>query len=152
MAKRAQNPINGHPKTRNEKTWIASKNLLIPFVSGSEEACAFSCRLPVLAQNIFWAQSSQNQEKQQKLWFQRKLPKTKNDTFLGVVFCGMGEKLFLLTVFLESCVLLKALFLQCFHQITAVAATKMYVDKKQKISENSGLFLNMAKRCFCLRF
>ena len=67
------------------------------------------------AHYLFWPKilldpNRQNHEKLSKLWFQWKLPKTKNDTFfLKKVFFDMGEKVgFTICVF-ESCVLLKSL-------------------------------------------
>ena len=76
-----------------------------------------------------------------KLRFQRKLPKWH---FFGEKG-GLGWKMFLLTVFLKSCVSENAILL-CFQQNTAVAI-KMYAEK-QIIYENGGLFLSMAKWWF----
>ena len=58
----------------------------------------------------------------------------------------MGEKWVLLAVFLKKLCSSETLFLYSFQQNTAVAK-KLYVEK-QKFMKNSGLFLNMAKRCF----
>ena len=39
-----------------------------------------------------------------------------------------------------------------FQQNTAVAMQKLYVEKNRKFMKNSGLFLDMAKRCFLFVF
>ena len=110
------------------------------------EQPAFSCILSVLAKKCSGPKQPKP-GKPIKKWFQHKLPKTKNDTFfVKKVFFGMVEKVGLLIVFLESCVLLKTLFV-VFSANTAIAEKRCMLEK-QKFMKNSGLFLNMA-RCFC---
>ena len=46
-----------------------------------------------------------------KLWFHRKLPRPEMTLFFEKGLFGMGEKWFVLPVFLKSCVLLKTQFL-----------------------------------------
>ena len=84
--KRPQNPIKivflkvVIQKSEKSKKRIFSKNCLTLFLSGREQKRAFSCTLSVLAQNVFGTKTVKTRENHKK-WFQRKLPKTKNDIF-----------------------------------------------------------------------
>ena len=63
-------------------------------MSGREKNAHFRAHY-LLWPKFFWSQNSVNQEALSKSWFQRKLPKTKNDTFLFkkvFFFFDMGEK------------------------------------------------------------
>ena len=65
----------------------------------------------------------------------------------------MGEKVVvtvLLTVFFNSCVLLKAQFLLCFSAKHSNCSKKGVCLKNRNLMKNRGLLLNMAKRCSCL--
>ena len=111
------------------------------------EKRAFSCTLSVLAK-IFLDQNSAKQETLLKLGFQRKLQKSKNDTFFWKrVFLTWLKKWVLLIVFLKSCVSWKHYFYSVFSKTQFLQKQKLYVEKTE-IYENSGLFFNMAKWCF----
>ena len=118
-------------------------------MSGWDKKCAISCTLSVL-DKFFWGQNSENQEALYKSWFQRKLPKTKMTPFLlKKVFWGWAKRCFFTNcVFEKLCSLENTISYS--QQNTAVAVKNMHVEKKQKFMKNCGLFLNMAKRCFCL--
>ena len=80
-------------------------------------------------------------------------------TFSTLHGSGLGERVgewVLLTVFLESCVLLKTSFLSCSQQNTAILRNCSKNDgmlkKTQKVYEHSGLLSNMTKRCFFVRW
>ena len=105
----------GHPKMRKRKKRIFSKNCLALFVSGREKIRAFSCTLSVLAKMFFWTKTMKTRKIYKNSGFSEACPKPKM-TFLfgkGVVLIWV-KKWVLLTVFLKSCVLLKAIFLSCF--------------------------------------
>ena len=65
----------------------------------------------VLAKKCFWSKTVKARTNYKK-WFQRKLPQTKNDTFLLKNAClAWVKKWVLLAVLLKTCVLLKTVFL-----------------------------------------
>ena len=131
------------------KNWIFSKNCLTRFVSGREKKRAFPCTLSVLAK-MFLTKTVQSRKHYKNRGFSGKCKKkTKMTPFFGKrCFLTWLKTWVLLTVVLKSCVFLKTQFLECFQQNTAFQKQKLYVEKNQKIYENSGLFLNMAKWCF----
>ena len=115
------------------KTCILSKNCLTLFVSGREKNAHFR------AHYLFWPKcfgpKQSKPGKTVKKWFQRKLPKTKNDTFFEKgVFLTWVKNWVLLTVFLKSCVLLKTTMFIVLSAKHRSCNKKLYVEK-QKIYE-----------------
>ena len=116
--KRAKNPIKrvflrwSSKNVKNQKKWIFSKNWLTLFVSGMEKKRAFSCTLSVLAK-IFFGPKQCKAGNTIKIGVSAEIAKkAKMTPFFGKrCFLTWLKKWVLLTVFLKSCVFLKALFL-----------------------------------------
>ena len=65
---------------------------------------------------------------------------------------GMGQKVvFTNCIFEKLCSLENTIFI-VFSAKHSSCSKNVYVDKKIKFMKNSGLFLNMAKRCFLFVF
>ena len=132
-----------HPKMDESEKIIFSKNCLTLFVSGREKNAHFR------AHYLFWPFGAQNsvgstikivvseEIAQNQKWYR----------FLKKVFFDMGEKVFFLTVFWKLCSSENTIFIVLSEKHSS-CNKKLYVEKKHKTMKNSGLFLNMAKRCF----
>ena len=84
-----------------------------------------------------------------KIVVSAEIGQTKNDTFFWkkVFFLTWVKKWVLLIVFLKSCAFPKTLFYSVFSK-THFFKNKNCMMKNRKFMITSGLFLNMAKRCF----
>ena len=115
-------------------------------MSGNEKNRIFM-RTICFNQKLFWPKQPKRGNTT-KIVVSVKLPKTKMTPSFEKGSVGWVKKWVLLTVFLDNCGLLKTLFLLCFQQCTAIAAKRCML-KNKKCMQHRGLFVNMAKRCFC---
>ena len=127
------------------------KNCLTLFVSGREKNAHFRAHY-VFWPKIFLRPKHWKLGKTIKTVVSAKLPKTKNDTlFEKVFFFDMGEKWgFTNCVFEKLCSSESTSFIVFSAKHSSCNKTVGW--NKQKIMNNCGLFLSMAKRCFFVFF
>ena len=110
---------------------------------------AFSCTASVLGKHLLGATKAHTQEHYLNCGFSGICLKPKMTPFFEKGVFGDGWNSAFYYVWFWKAVL-------CWkHNLfvdAAFAANKVYVEKNRRFVKHSGLFLNMAKRCFCLGF
>ena len=155
--KYAKTPIKlvfwgGYPNMRKCKKWILSKTCLAPFVSGREKKRASSCTL-CFGHKLFWVQNSQNEENYIKIAVPTEIAENQKGHHFYWKTCRLAwvKKVgFTNCVFEKLCSSENILFI--VFSAKHSSCSKKAVLKNKKFMKSSGLFLNMARRCFRLLF
>ena len=114
------------------------------------EKSVFSCTLSVLAKTFFGSKTVKTRKHYTNRGFSGNCPRPKMTLFWKRCFWHGWKVSFTNCVFEKLCSSENTIFIVCSAKHSGCSKT-LYVEKTE-FMKNSGLFLNMAKGCFCWFF